>query len=215
MLPFTTLTGIAIPFGRAQVDTDLIIPGPWLKHLSKTGLAAGAFEALRQEPDNVFDRARNKGAPILIAGANFGCGSSREHACWALLDLGIRCVIAPDFADIFAGNAVKNGILLITLPPTTIDRLMIAAGHGPMTIDLHRQRIDAAPDLHLDFAIDPFRRDCLLNGWDEIDLTMAQAPAIADFATARAHACPWAVPLRTDPQVCPTDAQSASGPGSD
>ena len=127
MQAFTTLTGTAIPFGMKNVDTDVIIPAQYLKTVSRTGLRKVAFPAIRKEADNVFDTPRNKGAPILIAGDNFGCGSSREHAPWALADMGIRAVIAPSFADIFSGNAFKNGILLVQLPQEAVDRLMEVA----------------------------------------------------------------------------------------
>ena len=122
MQPFTTLSGQAIPFGAANIDTDVIIPARFLKTISRAGLGKGAFAALRENPDNVFDA--HAGAPILIAGHNFGCGSSREHAPWALGDLGIRVVISSGFADIFAGNAFKNGLLLVTLSPDAVDRLL-------------------------------------------------------------------------------------------
>jgi 3-isopropylmalate dehydratase small subunit len=190
MRSFATLTGFAIPFGRANVDTDVIMPARWLKQVTRSGLAHGAFEALRADPGNVFDA--NKGAPILIAGANFGCGSSREHACWAIADLGIRCVIAPDFADIFAGNAFKNGILLVALPPAQVDTLLVAAAAEPLTIDLEAQRVTTASGLDFAFAIDPFRRRCLLDGTDEIDLTLAETDRIQTFAAARAAGRPWA-----------------------
>ena len=135
MQPFTTLSGQAIPFGAANIDTDVIIPARFLKTISRAGLGKGAFAALRENPDNVFDA--HAGAPILIAGHNFGCGSSREHAPWALGDLGIRVVISPGFADIFAGNAFKNGLLLVTLPQDAVDRLMAVAQDGqPITVDL-------------------------------------------------------------------------------
>lgn len=208
MQAFPILTGTAIPFGRAHVDTDIIMPARWLKHVSKTGLGPGAFEALRTDPDNLFDCARNRGAPILIAGPNFGCGSSREHACWALVDLGIRCVIAPDFADIFAGNAVKNGILLVALPQAQVDRLMAIATEEPITVDLQRREVSTASGLRLAFEIDAFRRRCLLEGLDEIDLTLAEAEAIAIFEQARGQSRAWALVAPTVPQVSPRDAQS-------
>ena len=132
MDPVDHVEGRAIPFGRKNVDTDLIIPARWLKTVTRLGLGRGAFEALREDPDNVFDSPEFKGAPILIAGDNFGCGSSREHAAWALLDMGVKAVIAPSFSDIFAGNAFKNGILTVVLPQEQVDRLMEVAATDPI-----------------------------------------------------------------------------------
>jgi len=178
MKAFTTLTGVAIPFGHANVDTDIIMPSRWLKKTSRYGLGPGAFEAIRTDPANVFDSERNRGAPILIAGANFGCGSSREHAAWAIADLGIRAIIAPDFADIFAGNAFKNGILLIALPQVAIDQLLDAATREDITIDLQNHTVTTASGIRFAFSTDPFRRDCLLRGLDEIALTLADGDAL-------------------------------------
>lgn len=178
MRPFTTLTGVAIPFGHANVDTDIIMPSRWLKKTSRYGLGPGAFEAIRADPDNVFDSPRNAGAPILIAGANFGCGSSREHAAWAIADLGIRAILAPDFADIFAGNAFKNGILLVALPQAAIDRLLSVATHDEITVDLEHETVTTRSGDAFAFTVDPFRRHCLLNGLDEIALTLADAAAL-------------------------------------
>nr|WP_047169162.1 3-isopropylmalate dehydratase small subunit [Sphingomonas sp. Y57] len=192
MRPFTTLTGIAIPLGQANIDTDIIMPARWLKHVTRSGLGIGAFEALRADPANIFDSPRNKGAPILIAGRNFGCGSSREHACWALADLGVRCIIAPDFADIFAGNAVKNGILLVELPEAAIAQLLRAAASEEITVDLHAQTVTSASVAPQSFNIDPFRRKCLLEGLDDIDLTLAEADYIDMFEAKRAETRPWA-----------------------
>ena len=136
MEPVREVHGRAIPFGRKNVDTDLIIPARWLKTVTREGLGRGAFEALREDPDSLFDNPEFKGAPILIAGDNFGCGSSREHAAWALLDMGIKAVIAPSFSDLFAGNAFKNGILTVVLPQEQVDRLMEVAETDPIAIDL-------------------------------------------------------------------------------
>lgn len=180
MQKFTTLTGTAIPFGAANVDTDIIIPARFLKAITRTGLGRGAFAALRAEEGNVFDA--NKGAPILIAGDNFGCGSSREHAPWALLDMGVRVVIAPSFADIFSGNAFKNGVLLVALPQEQVDRLMeVAREGGEISIDLEAQSVTTNHQDRFTFEIDPFRKHCLLNGLDEISLTETMAPAIGRF----------------------------------
>ena len=141
MQAFKTISGTAIPFGLENIDTDVIIPARFLKTITRTGLGKSAFATLRADPDNIFDNERNKGAPILIAGDNFGCGSSREHAPWALADMGIRVVIAPSFADIFSGNAFKNGMLLVVLPQEQIDRLMAVAETDPVTIDLENQMV--------------------------------------------------------------------------
>ena len=139
MQPVANIEGRAIPFGAKNVDTDIIIPAHWLKTITREGLAQGAFETVRAEPGNVFDRPENLGAPILIAGDNFGCGSSREHAAWALLDRGIRAVIAPSFSDIFSSNAFKNGILAVELPQEQIDRLMeVAVSYTHLTLPTKR-----------------------------------------------------------------------------
>ena len=191
MKAFTTLTGVAIPFGHANVDTDIIMPSRWLKKTSRYGLGPGAFETIRADPANIFDTARNRGAPILIAGANFGCGSSREHAAWAIADLGIRVIIAPDFADIFAGNAFKNGILLIALPQDVIDQLLVAAKSEDITIDLQNQTVTTASGAQFAFTTDPFRRDCLLRGLDEIALTLADGGALDRYEQWLAEDRPW------------------------
>jgi 3-isopropylmalate/(R)-2-methylmalate dehydratase small subunit len=133
------ISGRAYPFGQKNVDTDVIIPSHWLKTITREGLGKGAFETLRQNPDNLFDSDEFKGSPILVAGDNFGCGSSREHAAWALLDMGIHAVIAPSFSDIFSGNAFKNGILTVVLPQEAIDRLVEVAKTDPIDIDLEAQ----------------------------------------------------------------------------
>jgi 3-isopropylmalate/(R)-2-methylmalate dehydratase small subunit len=179
MQPFSTLTGTAIPFGAENIDTDVIIPARFLKTITRTGLGQSAFTVIRQDPDNIFDSERNTGAPILIAGDNFGCGSSREHAPWALADMGISVVIAPSFADIFSGNAFKNGMLLVVLLQEQIDRLMEVAATDPITIDLENQVVTTPFQDRFDFLIDPFRKHCLVNGLDEIGLTVAMDADIA------------------------------------
>lgn len=179
MQAFTTLTGTAIPFGAENIDTDVIIPARFLKTITRTGLGKSAFTVIRQDPDNIFDTTRNKGAPILIAGDNFGCGSSREHAPWALADMGIRVVIAPSFADIFSGNAFKNGMLLVVLPQEQIERLMAVAATDPITVDLENQVVTTGFQDRFSFPIDPFRKHCLVNGLDEIGLTVAMDADIA------------------------------------
>ncbi len=180
MEQFSNLSGRAIPFGAANIDTDVIIPARFLKTVTRKGLGKGAFSAIREAPDNIFDSAENAGAPILIAGDNFGCGSSREHAPWALMDMGLKVVIAPGFADIFAGNSFKNGLLLVALPQDAVDRLMLVAAEGmPITIDLENQVVTTPYQDRFAFPVDPFRKHCLLNGLDEIGLTVAMEDAIS------------------------------------
>jgi len=191
MQNFTTLTGVAVPFGAENVDTDVIIPARFLKTITRKGLGKGAFAVLRENPDNIFDAPRHRQAPILIAGDNFGCGSSREHAPWALADLGFRVVIAPSFADIFGGNAFKNGMLLVALPQEQIDRLMEVAATHDITIDLENQVVTTPFQDRFSFEIDPFRKSCLLGGVDEIGLTEAQDGAIASYEARLATQKPW------------------------
>ena len=187
MKPVRAIEGKAYPFGRKNVDTDVIIPAHWLKTISREGLAKGCFESVRQEPGNVFEDEAWRGAPILIAGDNFGCGSSREHAAWALLDLGITAVIAPSYSDIFSGNAFKNGILAVVLPQDAIDRLMDVAATDPIHIDLESQTVTTPFQDRFTFEVDPFRKHCLLNGLDEVGLTLARQEAIGSYE-ARARA---------------------------
>lgn len=187
MQPINHVEGRAIPFGRKNVDTDVIIPAHWLKTITREGLGRGAFEAVRKEPGNVFDDPEYAGAPILIAGDNFGCGSSREHAAWALLDMGVTCVIAPSFSDIFSGNAFKNGILAVALPQDAIDRLLEVAKTDPIAIDLETQTVSTRFQDRFAFDIDPFRKHCLLNGLDEVGMTMAAGTTISSHE-ARAEA---------------------------
>ncbi|MBK6708343.1 MAG: 3-isopropylmalate dehydratase small subunit [Sphingomonadales bacterium] len=194
MNPVNTISGKAYPFGLKNVDTDIIIPAHWLKTISRTGLGNGAFEALRKEPDNLFDSAEYAGSPILIAGDNFGCGSSREHAAWALDDMGIQAVIAPSFSDIFSGNAFKNGLLTVVLPQEAVDRLMEVAKTDPIHIDLENQVVTTPFQDRFTFEIDPFRKHCLLNGLDEIGLTMASSDAISAYETRLNTEKPWLAP---------------------
>lgn len=175
------IDGRAIPFGLKNCDTDIIIPAHWLKTISRDGLGRGAFEAIRKDPTNVFDDPEWAGAPILIAGDNFGCGSSREHAAWALLDMGVTCVIAPSFSDIFSGNAFKNGILAVALPQEAVDRLMEVAKTDPIHVDLEHQTVTTPFQDRFTFEIDPFRKECLLGGLDEVGLTLARDAAIVDY----------------------------------
>src|SRR5271169_4438436 len=187
---FTTLTGVAAPLPIHNLDTDKIFPAIYLKTIKRTGLALWLFHEIRfrpdgsENPDFVLNQPPYRSAKILIGADNFGCGSSREHAPWALLDFGIRCVIAPSFADIFYNNCFKNGILPIKLPKEIVDELMEDARKGAnavMTIDLAGQTISRPDGQTVGFELDAFRKHCLLNGLDDIALTEAKATAIADF----------------------------------
>lgn len=191
MEPLRQVEGRAYPFGRNNVDTDLIIPARWLKTVSREGLGQGAFEALRGEEGSVFDDPRFAGAPIIVAGDNFGCGSSREHAAWALLDMGVKAVIAPSFSDIFAGNAFKNGILTVALPQQAIDRLMEVAETDPIAIDLEHQTVTTPFQDRFTFEIDPFRKHCLLEGLDEVGLTLGREVQIEEYETRQRAEMPW------------------------
>ncbi len=191
MEPVREVSGRAIPFGRANIDTDVIIPAKWLKTISREGLGEGAFETIREDPANIFDSAQFKGAPILIAGDNFGCGSSREHAAWALLDLGITAVVAPGFSDIFSSNAFKNGILTVVLPQAQVDRLLEVARTDPLHIDLEHQSVTTPFQDRFEFEIDPFRKACLLGGLDEVGLTLARGDAITAYETGARANLPW------------------------
>ena len=179
----SVIEGRAIPLGVSNVDTDVIIPAHWLKTITREGLGKGAFETLRAEPGNVFDDPEFASAPILIAGDNFGCGSSREHAAWALADMGIAAVIAPSFSDIFSGNAFKNGILAVALPQDAVDRLLEVARTDPITVDLDSQTVTTPFQDRFRFDIDPFRKHCLANGLDEIGLTLESETAITRYET--------------------------------
>ena len=191
MRAVSTIHGRAIPLGLKNVDTDVIIPAHWLKTVSREGLGKGAFETIRQAPGNPFDVEDFAGAPILIAGDNFGCGSSREHAAWAMLDMGLTAVIAPSFSDIFSGNAFKNGILAVELPQDQVDRLLEVARTDPITIDLDNQIVTTPFQDRFAFDVDPFRKRCLLEGLDEIGLTLASGDAITHHEAGRAQDLPW------------------------
>ena len=191
MAKVSVVQGRAIPLGLKNVDTDVIIPAHWLKTVTREGLGEGAFETIRQTPGNPFDVEDYAGAPILIAGDNFGCGSSREHAAWALLDMGIRAVIAPSFSDIFSGNAFKNGILAVELPQDAVDRLLDVAGTDPLTIDLDAQTVTTPFQDRFVFDIDPFRKHCLMEGLDEVGLTLERDAAIADYEARLSASKPW------------------------
>ncbi len=191
MEPVNQVEGRAVPFGRKNIDTDLIIPARWLKTVTREGLGRGAFETVRANPDNVFDKPEFSRAPIIVAGDNFGCGSSREHAAWAIADLGIRAVIAPSFSDIFAGNAFKNGILTVALPQEQVDRLLEVAETDPIAIDLEHQTVTTPFQDRFTFEIDPFRKYCLQGGLDEVALTLKRGDAIAAYEARQAAEQPW------------------------
>ena len=191
MEPVDHIEGRAIPFGLKNCDTDIIIPAHWLKTISREGLGRGAFEAIRKDPANIFDDPEYAGSPILIAGDNFGCGSSREHAAWALLDMGVTCVIAPSFSDIFSGNAFKNGILAVALPQAAIDRLLEVARTDPIHVDLEHQTVTTPFQDRFEFEIDPFRKHCLLNGLDEVGLTLARDAAISGYESRAKNELPF------------------------
>ena len=195
MRAITKVEGRAYPLGLKNIDTDIIIPAAWLKTISRTGLGKGAFETLRAVHGNVFDDPEYAGAPILIAGDNFGCGSSREHAAWAMADLGITAVIAPSYSDIFSSNAFKNGLLAIVLPQGAIDRLMEVAKTDPIHIDLETQTVTTPYQDRFEFEIDPFRKHCLMNGVDEIGLTLKSADAILAHEAKLTVSQPWLVPV--------------------
>ena len=197
---FTTLTGIAAPLPLINVDTDMIIPKQFLKTIQRSGLGKNLFDEMRYTADGaeiadfVLNKPAYRNAQIIVAGDNFGCGSSREHAPWALLDFGIRCVIAPAFADIFYNNCFKNGILPIVLPQEIVDQLMDDAQNGAnatLTVDLENQVITRPDGQTVAFEVDAFRKHCLLNGLDDIGLTMEKATAIESFEAKAAQDRPW------------------------
>ncbi len=198
---FTTLTGVAAPLPIVNIDTDMIIPKQFLKTIERTGLARGLFYEMRFEEDGsekpgfVLNQPAYRKAQIVVAGDNFGCGSSREHAPWALLDFGIRCVISTSFADIFYNNCFKNGILPIRVTPEQIEKLMDDAERGAnatLTVDLATQEIRGPDGGTIHFDIDPFRKHCLLEGLDDIGLTLQKADSIATYETRTAVSRPWA-----------------------
>jgi len=197
---FTKLTGVAAPMPLINVDTDMIIPKQFLKTIQRSGLGKNLFDEMRydaegnENPDFVLNQPAYRKAQILVAGENFGCGSSREHAPWALLDFGIRCVIAPSFADIFFNNCFKNGILPIVLPQEQVDLLMDDAERGAnavVTVDLENQVITGPDGGEVRFEVDAFRRHCLLNGLDDIGLTMEKGEAIDAYEARQAATTPW------------------------
>jgi 3-isopropylmalate/(R)-2-methylmalate dehydratase small subunit len=200
MKPFRKLTAIAAPLPMINIDTDVIIPKQFLKTIQRSGLGKNAFFDLRydnagnENPDFVLNKKPYRDAEILITGENFGCGSSREHAPWAILDMGIRCIIAPSFADIFHSNCFKNGILPIALPQAQIDELMKEAQDNPdavTTIDLEKQTITRGNKFSFNFEIDPFRKNCLLNGLDDIGLTLEKEKFISAFESKDKEKRSW------------------------
>lgn len=201
MEKFTALTGVAAPYPVINIDTDMIIPKDYLKTIKRTGLSVGLFAESRfnedgsEKPDFVLNKPAYRNAEILVAGDNFGCGSSREHAPWALLDFGIRCVISTSFADIFYNNCFKNGILPIVVKPDELEKLLDDADRGSnstMTVDLATQEIKGPDGGTIKFDIDPFRKHCLLNGLDDIALTLEKVTSIDTYEGKLGQTRPWA-----------------------
>ena len=200
MEKFEKLTGIAAPMPLVNIDTDMIIPKQFLKTIKRTGLGVSLFFEMRydlegnEKPDFVLNKPAWREAQIIVAGDNFGCGSSREHAPWALKDFGIKCVISTSFADIFYNNCFKNGILPIALPQADVDKLMSHAHKGAnarIIVDLENQQVNAPDGEVFDFEIDPFKKKCLLEGLDDIDLTLQKVAHIDKFESSRKHSRPW------------------------
>lgn len=209
MRAFTTLQGIVAPMNRANIDTDMIIPKQFLKSIKRSGFGPNLFDELRYldvgepdadnsgrplNPDFVLNQARYQGASVLLAQENFGCGSSREHAPWALEDFGFRAIIAPSYADIFFSNCFKNGLLPIVLPQATVDQLFaeVEASEGyELNIDLAEQTITTASGEEIRFEVDAFRKHCLLNGLDDIGLTLEEADSIKAYEAKRKEQAPW------------------------
>jgi 3-isopropylmalate/(R)-2-methylmalate dehydratase small subunit len=200
MQKFTTLTAVAAPMPMPNIDTDKIIPAAHLKTIKRTGLGKYAFETLRytpdgkERPDFVLNKPAYRNAKILVTGENFGCGSSREHAPWALLDFGITCVISTSFADIFYNNSFKNGILPIKLPKEDVDKLLDDASRGAnavITVDLEKQEIRGPDGGCIKFEMDPFRKHCLLNGLDDVGLTLQKKPQVESFEQQQKSSQPW------------------------
>lgn len=200
MTPFSTLKAKAAPLEMMNVDTDIIIPKQFLKTVKRTGLGVSAFFNIRYDddgeplPDFVLNKPEYQDAEILITGDNFGCGSSREHAPWAIADMGFRCIIAPSFADIFFNNSFKNGILPIALPQEQVDALMQSAKNNPdalIEVDLEKQTITRGNEFFFEFDIDPFRKHCLMNGLDDIGLTLEKGAHIDTYEEKRTADQPW------------------------
>ena len=200
---FTSLTGVAAPLPMINIDTDKIIPKQYLKTIERTGLGRGLFDEMRfnsdgsEKPGFVLNQPAYRQAKILVAGENFGCGSSREHAPWALLDFGIRCVIASSFADIFYNNCFKNGVLPLIVPEAVVAQLMEDAGKGAnavLTVDLESQTISRPDGEKIPFQIDPFRKHCMINGLDDIGLTLQKGDAIDSYEDRLKLSQPWLAP---------------------
>ena len=200
MNKFDKLSGIAAPMPMVNIDTDMIIPKQFLKTIKRSGLGVNLFDEMRYDrdgnevPDFVLNKPQYRDAQILVAGGNFGCGSSREHAPWAIADFGITCVIAPSFADIFYNNCFKNGILPIALPQEQVDMLMKDAEKGSnarIEVDLEAQTITSSDGEVISFQVDAFKKHCLMNGLDDIGLTLEKAASIDSFESAAAQARPW------------------------
>jgi len=195
MEKFTVLKGLVAPLDRANVDTDQIIAKEHLKSIKRTGFSEALFGAWRKDPEFMLNQPRYRGAAILLARKNFGCGSSREHAPWALMEWGFRCIIAPSFADIFFNNCFKNGLLPVVLTEAEVDRLFHECAAFPgfsLVVNLENQSVSHVDDSHtMQFEIDPFRKYCLLNGLDEIGLTLRHADEIRAFEARRKAQFPW------------------------
>jgi 3-isopropylmalate/(R)-2-methylmalate dehydratase small subunit len=200
MEKFEKITGVAAPMPLVNIDTDMIIPKQFLKTIKRSGLGVNLFDEMRylddgsENPEFVLNKPAYRNAEILVAGENFGCGSSREHAPWALLDFGIRCVISTSFADIFFSNCFKNGILPVVLAPEQVDVLMKEAEKGAnarITVDLEAQEITTSEGDVFAFEVDPFKKHCLLNGLDDISLTMEKSKSIDDFEARTKNERPW------------------------
>lgn len=197
MEPFKTVTSRAVPFNRSNVDTDIIMPAEFLKTITRTGLGKGAFKGIRYledgtlDPEVVFNQPQYKNAEILIVGDNFGCGSSREHAAWALKDMGFRCIIAPSFADIFYSNCFKNGIVTVTLPLEQVEALMEDAKTGEISVDLENQTVQRPNQEVFTFEYEPFKRHSLLNGLDEIGVTLKKGAQLDGFEASQKGRQPW------------------------
>ncbi|MBV1902626.1 MAG: 3-isopropylmalate dehydratase small subunit [Marinosulfonomonas sp.] len=197
---FQTITGVAVPMPLVNIDTDMIIPKQFLKTVKRSGLGANLFDEMRfdkdgnEVPDFVLNQPAYRNAEVIVAGDNFGCGSSREHAPWALLDFGVKCVISTGFADIFFNNCFQNGILPIVLPKEQVELLMKEAEKGEnarITIDLEKQEVSTSDGTAINFEVDPFKRQCLLDGLDDIDLTLEKSTSIEKFEEQAAASRPW------------------------
>lgn len=191
MAAFERVCGRAYPLGTDNIDTDVILPARFLKTITRDGLGVGAFETIRARSGNVFDNPHYRQAPLLIAGKNFGCGSSREHAVWAMMDMGIAVVIAESYSDIFSGNAFKNGLLAVVLDSSSIAEILRTEPPPLITVDLASQEVRLGSDRMFYFEIDPFRKDCLMQGLDEIALTLRLKDKIAAFEQQRTIDTPW------------------------